>query len=171
MPSVVTRSALAAASAMLLALYAAGGSLAAQRPPRIVDASNIAANRITPKSGDAYYSLSAVVRLSRALTASERAHFGLIASTWATRTHLAPGARLPDALFGGTSLGRVGRPSAHCYLAEVAQLAAHKTVKPGQSWRLALHNGHTVLRTAPRVILSKSTTATEAQQLSQAGCE
>jgi hypothetical protein len=128
------------------------------------------AARITPESGQPYYSLSAVVKLDRSLTAADRRGLGLIASTWATRARLDPGRTLPDALLGGTILGRAGRPAAHCYIAEIAQLHAHRTVKPGQSWRIALHDGHTVLRTAPRVTIAKSTTATEAQQLESAGC-
>jgi hypothetical protein len=154
-------------AALALASAPAAG---AQSPPRVLKASTIAAKRIEPKSGQPYYSLSAVVRLDRTLTATDRRRLGLIASTWATRANLDPGTTLPDALFGGTSLGRVGRPAAHCYIAEVAQLHAHKTVKPGLSWRIALHDGHTVLRTAPRVTIAKSTTATESQQLKRAGC-
>jgi hypothetical protein len=158
-----------AASIAALAL-ASAATASAQTPPLVLKASNIAAKLITPESGRPYYSLSAVVRLDRSLTAADRRGLGLIASRWATRAGLDPGTTLPDALFGGTSLGRVGRQAAHCYIAEIAQLHAHRTVKPGQSWRIALHDGHTVLRTAPRVTIAKSTTATEAQQLENAGC-
>jgi hypothetical protein len=151
-------------------VLAGASSAGAQAPPRIVKASSIAAKRITPKGGAAYYSLGAVVRLDRSLTVAERRHFGLIASTWATRRNLDPGAKLPDALFGGTGLGRIGRPAAHCYLAEVAQLNAHRSVRPGRSWRIALHDGHTVLRTAPRVTLASATGESQAKQLKAAGC-
>jgi hypothetical protein len=168
MSSLVTRLAFAASmSALTLASAPAAG---AQSPPRVLKASTIAAKRIEPKSGEPYYSLSAVVKLNRALTTADRRRLGLLAGTWATRANIDSGTTLPDALFGGTSLGRVGRRSAHCYIAEVAQLHAHRTVKPGLSWRIALHDGQTVLRTAPRVTLEKSTTATESQQLKRAGC-
>jgi hypothetical protein len=168
MSPLVTRLAIGASLAALA--LASATTASAQTPPRVLKASNIAAKRITPKSGQPYYSLSAVVKLDRSLTAADRRGLGLIASTWATRARLDPGTTLPDALFGGTSLGRVGRPAGHCYIAEIAHLHAHKTVKPGLSWRIALHDGHTVLRTAPRVTIAKSTTVTEARQLKSAGC-
>jgi hypothetical protein len=168
MSPLVTRLAFAASIAALALTSAPAAG--AKSPPRVLKASTIAAKRIEPKSGQTYYSLSAVVKLDRTLTAADRRRLGLIASTWATRANLDPGTTLPDALFGGTSLGRVGRPAAHCYIAEVAQLHAHRTVKPGLSWRIALHDGHTVLRTAPRVTIAKSSTATESQQLKRAGC-
>lgn len=168
MPSLRARPMIVASiSAMALATAT---TAVAQTAPRIVKASTIGAKRITPKSGDPYYSLGAVVKLDRSLTADERRRLGLVASPGATRANLDLGTTLPDELFGGTSLGRVGRPAAHCYIAEIAQLHAHKTIKPRLSWRIALHNGQTVLRTAPRVTIAKSAIATEARQLKSLGC-
>jgi hypothetical protein len=164
----------ARAITMTIALLAVTTASASARPtpPRILKVSALDAKRITPKSGASYYSLSAVVKLSRSLTQADRTGggLGLIASLWATRDHLDPGTELPDELFAGSSLGRVGRTSSHCYRAEVAQLSPHHAVRPGRSWRVALHDGHHVLRLAPRTTLAKSTKAAEARQLSSLGC-
>jgi len=155
-----------------IALLAAGAAVAKPAPPRIVKVSSVDAVRVVPKTGTPYYSLSAVVRLDRSLTEADRrgGGLGLIGSFWATRDHLDQGTKLPDELFGGTTLGRVGRVSAHCYRAEVAQLNPHTNVRPGRSWRIALHDGHTVLRLAPRTTLVKRTSATVAEQIRAAGC-
>jgi hypothetical protein len=154
----------------LVAALPATAAQAAQSPLHIVRASEVSGKRIVQKNGNAYYSFSAVVRFDRALTSSERSRYGLISGTWATRTNYAAGTKLPDALFGGTTLGRVGRKSAHCYFAEIAQLHSRRTFKPAQSWVVALHDGHSVLRTAPRVTVNKYQTATEDRQIRDAGC-
>jgi hypothetical protein len=122
-------------------------------------------------SGD-YYSLGAVVRLDRALTRREkdRQAYGLIAGPAAERGRLEPGDALPDALFGGTGLGTIGKPSRHCYRAEVAQLRARRTVVPGARWRLALHDGARVLGAGRDVVLRRQTSATELAAARALGC-
>jgi hypothetical protein len=52
----------------------------------------------------------------------------------------------------------------------LAQLNAHGSVRTGRSWRIALHDGQTVLGLAPRTILVKTTSATEAEQIQKLGC-
>ncbi len=56
----------------------------------------------------------------------------------------APARAVPDALFGGTSLGRIGDKDRHCYATEVAQLRRHATVHDGARWRIGFMDGHTV---------------------------
>jgi hypothetical protein len=141
----------------------------AAAPPRIVKTSSLSATRIDRGSQD-YYAIGAVVRFDRDLTSSEQQRYGLITTQWTFRDHLNVGRRVPDALFGGISLGRIGTKGRHCYVAEVATFRAWHTVKPGGSWRLALHDGHTVLRDAPRTILLKATNGTERQQAAALGC-
>lgn len=119
------------------------------------------------KGGERFYAFGAVVRFDRALTAAEQRRTGLIATQWIFRAHLAPGRALPDPLFGGTGLGRVGARGKHCYLAEVATVRAWHAVRLGGAWRVALHDGRTVLRTAPRVVAAKVGVP---EQLRQAGC-
>lgn len=153
--------------ATIAASIAGANNAQAANTPRILQTSTIAAKRVIPAHGRPYYSLSAVVRLSGALPINHN-NLGLVATTWATRSHIDVGTRLPDALFAGSGLGRVGTAGRHCYRAEIAQLTAHHTVKAGLSWRVALHDGRRVLRTAPRVRLS--TKVSESQQLEQLGC-
>jgi hypothetical protein len=162
----------AVATSVVVLVVGANGAAAKSTPPRILKVSSVDATRVVPKKGSPYFSLSAVVKLNRSLTSADRqgGGFGLIGSLWATRRNLDRGTQLPDELFGGTSLGRVGRAGAHCYRAEVAQLNAHRTVRPGRPWRIALHDGQTVLRLAPRTILVKNTSATEAKQIRKLGC-
>src|SRR5918911_1478110 len=115
----------------------APASALATSAPRILATSSVSTKRIAHALKD-YVSLGAVVRFDRALTASEQRRFGLIATRWPFRHRLDPGAVLPDRLFGGTSLGRIGATARHCYLAEVATLRAWHTAKPGIALRVAL---------------------------------
>ena len=84
-------------------------------------------------------SLGAVVRLERQLTDRRRRVYGLVAGPT-----LRAGQAVPDALFGGTSLGRIGDKDRHCYATEVAQLRRHATVHDGARWRIGFMDGHTV---------------------------
>jgi hypothetical protein len=86
-----------------------------------------------------FVSLGAVVRLRHALTERQRRSFGLIAGT-----RLRVGQSVPDELFGGTTLGRLGTKGRNCYAAEVAQLRRHASVHAGDVWRVAFADGRHV---------------------------
>jgi hypothetical protein len=87
------------------------------------------------------------VRLRQALTDRQRRTYGLLAGPL-----LRAGQAVPDELFGGTTLGRIGDKGRHCYAAEVAQLRRHASVHNRAGWRVAFHDGHRVaaqVRSAP----------------------
>jgi hypothetical protein len=96
-------------------------------------------------------SLAAVVRLKRQLTDRQRRVYGLVAGP-----ALRAGQAVPDALFGGTSLGRIGDKDRHCYAAEVAQLRRHTTVRNGAQWRIGFMDGHTVSAQVRTVTLHRA---------------
>jgi hypothetical protein len=156
---------LAPLALLILALLPASAMAARSAPPQIV-----ATSALTTNVQDGTYSFGAVVRFDRALTRSEQRRFGLIATPWASRARLRTGARLPDALHGGTSLGHIGAKAKHCYLGEVATLRAVHKVRNGGAWRLALHDGHRVLRVAPRTVARTARPDDPAHSADALGC-
>lgn len=79
------------------------------------------------------------MRLERQLTDRQRRVYGLLAGPT-----LRAGQAVPDELFGGTALGRIGDKDRHCYATEVAQLRRHATVRDGARWRIGFTDGRTV---------------------------
>lgn len=132
-----------------LALTAVAAAPASAAAPHLVGG-RLTAKRITTPHGP-FVSFGAVVRLDRDVTTRERSHIGLVTAPWNHRGQVASGAALPDNLFGGTSLGRIGSPGRHCYVAEVAQVTSHTGVRFGSTWRLAIHDGRHVLGSGLRL--------------------
>jgi hypothetical protein len=101
------------------------------------------------RGGARFASFAAVVKLNRALTRAEqrRGRYSLV---------VAPGLRrsqeLPDELFGGGSLGRIGNRG-HCYSAEPSQLASRPAPRPRARWRLGIAANERVLGQVKRVTL------------------
>ena len=141
---------------------------AQQAAPRLLGG-QLTAKRITTPQG-AFVSFGAVVRLSRGITTRERSHIGLITAPWSHREQVANGAALPDNLFGGTSLGRIGRAQRHCYVAEVAQVQNHTKIRYGSIWRLAVHNGNQALGNGLRLHARRADSTDERKQAEALGC-
>ena len=137
------------ALALVAVAIVPGAAHAATPPPHLVGG-KLTAKRVTTPQG-AFVSFGAVVRLSRGITTRERSHLALITAPWSHREQVAGGATLPDNLFGGTSLGRIGSPERHCYVAEVAQVQNHTSVRAGSTWRLAVHDGRHALGSGLRL--------------------
>jgi hypothetical protein len=127
------------ALAALAALPASSGAaIPSDAAPQFAADPGVSFQIIVDRKGH-FVSLGAVVRLRHALTERQRRTFGLIAGT-----RLRAGQSVPDELFGGTTLGRLGTKGRHCYAAEVAQLRRHASVHTGDIWRVAFTDGRRV---------------------------
>jgi hypothetical protein len=135
-----------------LGIAASPATAARAVPPTILQVSSI--NAIANGEGaEMYYSLGATVRFDRAITPAEQRSFGLITTSWTWRARLAPGTKLPQRLYGGTGVGRVGKAGRHCYRAELAGFRQLRSVTDGGSWIVALHDTDKILRASPRTKL------------------
>lgn len=161
-----TRPAIIAAALIVLAVPA--GAHAATDAPRLVRGELTAKRISTPKG--AFVAFGAVVKLDRALTGPTRSRWGLITAPWSVRKQVADAAHLPDNLFGGTSLGRIGSPSRHCYVAEVAQVTNHTSVRFGSTWRLAVHDGNHARGAGLRLRVRKASSTNEQIAARALGC-
>ena len=135
------RTTLAAAlgvTALAIVAPTAGAGGSPEGAPRLARTPIVSLSIIADHQGH-YASLGAVVRLERQLTDRQRRVYGLVAGPI-----LRAGQTVPDALFGGMTLGRIGDKDRHCYATEVAQLRRHETVRDGARWRLGFTDGHTV---------------------------
>jgi hypothetical protein len=117
---------------------AAAAALARDGAPRFAAGPAVSFQVSVDRKGH-FVSLGAVVRLRSALTEHQRRTYGLLAGPL-----LRPGQPVPDELFGGTTLGRIGANGRHCYAAEVAQLRRHAVVHSGAVWRVGFTDGHRV---------------------------
>ena len=147
------RTTLAAAlgmTALAIVAPAAGAGGSPQGAPRLARTPTVSLAILADSKGH-YASLAAVVRLERQITDRQRRVYGLVAGPV-----LRAGQAVPDALFGGTSLGRIGDKDRHCYAAEVAQLRRHPTVRDGAQWRIGFMDGHTVSAQVRTVTLHRS---------------
>jgi hypothetical protein len=156
------------AIALAAAALVPAAAHAATAPPHLVGG-KLTAKRITTPQGT-FVSFGAVVRLDRGVTTRERSHIGLITAPWNHREQVADGAALPDNLFGGTSLGRIGSPGRHCYVAEVAEVRNHTKIRYGSTWRLAVHDGKEALGTGLRLHARDASSTTEREQAEALRC-
>lgn len=109
-----------------------------------------------------YLSIGAVFRTDRAL---DRSTYATIAAP-----NLTVGQKLPDALFGGVTLGTIGRRSRHCYVAEVSQLTRRSTLGD-KTWKFALRRSSNVTGTITSVKLKAAGTANfELSAAARLGC-
>ena len=136
------------ALAMLAPAAGAGGS--PNGAPKLARTPTVSLAIIADRQGH-HASLAAVVRLERQLTDRQRRVYGLVAGPV-----LRAGQAVPDELFGGTSLGRIGDKDRHCYAAEVAQLRRHTTVRDGARWRIGFTDGSTVSAQVRTVTLHRA---------------
>jgi hypothetical protein len=161
-----TRPAIIAAA--LIALAVPAGAHAATDAPSLVRG-QITAKRISTPKG-AFVAFGAVVKLDRELTGPTRSRFGLITAPWSVRKQIADGVHLPDNLFGGTSLGRIGKASRHCYVAEVAQVTNHTSVRFGSTWKVAVHDGNHAIGSGLRLRVGKASETNEGDAARALGC-
>jgi hypothetical protein len=136
----------------------------AEAAPQFAAAPAVSFQIIVDSSKGHFASLGAVVRLRHKLTEHQRRTFGLIAGT-----RLRAGQSVPDELFGGTTLGRLGTKGSNCYAAEVAQLRRHAGVHSGDVWRVAFADGQRVAAQvrSVRLVRGPSSDRAAAQRL---GC-
>ena len=119
-------------TALALPLLAA----ATVAPPKLAAGPSLTV-RATPQS----VSIGAVVRLDRPFAdRAEQRRYALVA---APRLHT--GQRLPDRLFGGTSLGRLRNRPGAWYAAEAIQITPRSRVARGARWQVALVRGNHVV--------------------------
>jgi hypothetical protein len=150
------------AVAALAALPASSGAAVPSDAPQFAADPGVSFQIIVDPKGH-FVSLGAVVRLRHALTERQRRGFGLIAGT-----RLRAGQSVPDELFGGTTLGRLGTKGRHCYAAEVAQLRRHASVHTGDVWRVAFTDGQHVAGQVRSVTLVRGPSERAAAQ--RLGC-
>jgi hypothetical protein len=157
--SLVTVAVLAAAALPA----SAAAAPAADPPPRLAAKPAVSFQIIADGKGH-FVSFGAVVRLRHKLSDHQRRTFALVAGT-----RLRSGQAVPDELFGGTTLGRVGTAGRNCYAGEVAQLRRHASVHSGDVWRVAFTDGTRVVGPVRSVRLVRGASAdrVEAQRL---GC-
>jgi hypothetical protein len=159
-PTILAVGALAA----FVAVPATGGAaVPSDAAPQFAAAPAVSFQIVVDRKGH-FASLGAVVRLRHELTEHQRRSFGLIAGT-----RLRAGQSVPDELFGGTTLGRLGTKGRNCYAAEVAQLRRHASVHSGDVWRVAFADGtHVAAQVrAVRLVRGPSSDRAAAQRL---GC-
>jgi hypothetical protein len=135
-----TISTIFAVGALAALALPASGTAAVPRDaaPQLAAAPGVSFQILVDRKGR-YVSFGAVVRLRHKLTEHQRRTFGLIAGT-----RLRAGQPVPDELFGGTTLGRLGTKGRNCYAAEVAQLRRHTSVHAGDVWRVAFADSKNV---------------------------
>lgn len=108
-----------------------------------------------------FVSITAVLRTSRALNQNER---HAIAAP-----ELGNGERLPDALFGGLTLGTIG-DRGHCYVGEVSQVKQRSTLGD-RTWRLGLFDSDRVITPTRKVTLKHDDgNAWQQQMARRLGC-
>ena len=130
--------------------------------PRLVGTPSARYSILKGRDGSRFVSLAVVFRLDRAL---DRAHLSLLAAP-----DLKPGANVPDRLFGGVTPGRIGRPAAHCYVAEPAQLKQRSTVGTGR-WHVAINSSAAVVSNVRPILLRRAANDSWEQQAAQRlGC-
>jgi hypothetical protein len=89
------------------------------------------------------------VRLDRRFAnGAEQRRYAVVAAP-----HLRTGQRLPQQLFGGTSLGRIAHREAPWYAAEALQLRKRASVPHGARWQVALVRSNRVVGTVKTVRL------------------
>jgi hypothetical protein len=129
------------------ALAGAAPATAAAAPPKLVG-TPFASYKIV----DGAVSIGATVRLDRRFADTTEMHrYSLVAAP-----HLERGRRLPDALFGGTALGRFAARPGAWYRAEAQQLHKRTAVKPGARWQLALASGGRIVGVVKTVRLRRA---------------
>jgi hypothetical protein len=88
-----------------------------------------------------FVSVGVTVRLDRRFASSDEQHrYAVVAAP-----HLKRGLKLPGALFGGTSLGRISGRHGIWYAAEALQLKRRHSVEPGARWQIALVRSNRVV--------------------------
>jgi hypothetical protein len=138
--------------ALLATLAVAPVAQAAAAPPRIVGTPTVTAASVSSTGNGRFVSLGATVRLDRPFAnATEQHRYALVAAP-----RLRAGERLPDALFGGSVLGRLGRRPGAWYTGEVAQLALHRAVRSGARWQVALARGNRIVGVVKPVTLRRA---------------
>ena len=145
-----------------LAALPASAATPSDGAPRFAAAPAVSFQIVADRNGH-FASLGAVVRLRHALTERQRRTYGLLSGPL-----LRAGQAVPDELFGGTTLGRIGIKGRHCYAAEVAQLRRHAAVHSGDVWRVGFTDGHRVAAQVVRVTLVRGPAERAAAQ--RLGC-
>jgi hypothetical protein len=164
MPTPRSLATLALLCAAAAALPAAAGAAPASDPPPGLAAKPAVSFQVVVDDKGHFVSLGGVVRLRHKLTDHQRRTFALVAGA-----RLRTGQAVPDELFGGTSLGRIGSAGRNCYAAEVGQLRRHAGVHSGAIWRVGFTDGTRVVGTvrAARLVRGASSDRAAAQRL---GC-
>ena len=126
---------------------AAAPATAAAAPPKLVGTPFV-----SYKVVDGAVSIGATVRLDRRFADTTEMHrYSLVAAP-----RLKRGQQLPDALFGGTALGRFpSRPGAW-YRAEAQLLHKRSAVKSGTRWQVALASGDRIVGVVKTVRLRRA---------------
>jgi hypothetical protein len=145
------------------ALAGIGG--AATSPPKLTKAPVLTYHSTKDGKGR-YITVGAYLRLDRTFTDKLRRNYFLVAGT-----SLRAGQTLPKELFGGGTLGKLGKSSRHCYAeANVALLKRKKSTSTGTTWGVAFASGKKVVGKVWRVKIKKLTESSVVNASSKLGC-
>jgi hypothetical protein len=143
----------------------AGSGGAATSPPKFTKTPVLTYHSTKDREGR-YVTVGAFVRLDRTFTDKLRRKYFLVAGT-----SLRGGQTLPKELFGGGTLGKLGKSSRHCYAeANVALLKRKKSTSAGTSWGIAFASGKKVVGKVWRVKIKKSTESSVINASDKLGC-
>ena len=145
--------ALLAGLALAASLTAAAQASAAT--PRLIGTPIVTYSIDSTAYGGRFVSLGATVRLDRPFNgAAEQRRYTIVAAP-----HLRPGQVLPDALFGGTALGRVRGRAGAWYRGEAVQLRQRGSVARGARWQVALARSNRIVGAVKTVRLRRARSA------------
>jgi hypothetical protein len=138
---------------------------AATSPPKLTKAPVLTYDSAKDRKGR-YITVGAFVRLDRTITQKLRGKYFLVAGT-----SLKAGQTLPKELFGGGTLGKLGKSSRHCYgEANVALLKRKKSTSTGTKWRIAFASGKKVVGKVWQVKIKKSSESSVVNAGDKLGC-
>ena len=145
------------------ALAGAGGA-ATTSPPKFTKTPVLTYHTSKDRKGR-YITVGAFVRLDRAITDKVRRKFFLVASPT-----LKAGQKLPAELFGGGSLGALGKKSRHCYAAKASLLKRKKSTSSGTTWGIAFADSKRVVTKVYKVKIKKSSESSVINASDKLGC-
>jgi hypothetical protein len=153
-----------AGAAAFGALVGTGGA-ATSSAPKFTKAPVLTYQSTKDRKGR-YITVGAFLRLDRTFTDKLRRKYFLVAGT-----SLRSGQTLPRELFGGGSLGKLGKSSRHCYgEANVALLKRKKSTSNGTTWGIGFASGKKVVGKVWKVKIKRSTESSVVNAADKLGC-
>jgi hypothetical protein len=152
------------AGATAFGAMAVAGGAATTSPPKFTKTPVLTYHSSKDGKGR-FITVAAFVRLDRAITDKIRRKYFLIASPG-----LKAGQKLPSELFGGGSLGALGKKSRHCYAADASLLKRKKSTSAGATWGIAFADSKHVVTKVYKVKIKKSSESGVINASDKLGC-